>query len=63
MANTGEGKDLAYFRKCNQSKLVVAHIYINSLRSKLELLTEKTKGNVDILFISEIKIDKSFANS
>ena len=63
MTNTGEGKDLSYFRKCNQSKLAVAHIYINSLRSKLELLTEKTKGNVDIWFIFEIKNDKSFANS
>ena len=39
------------------------HININSLRNKFELLTEKTKGNVDIFLISETKIDESFPNS
>ena len=42
--DSGEVKDLAHFRKCNQNKLVIAHININSLRNKFELLTEKTKG-------------------
>ena len=49
---------LAYFRECNQNKLNIAHININSLRNKFELLTEKTKGNVSILLISETKIEK-----
>ena len=63
MKDSGEVKDLAYFRKCNQNKLVIAHININSLRNKFELLTEKTKGNVDISLISETKIDESFLGS
>ena len=54
---------MAHFTKCNQNKLVIAHININFLRNKSELLTEKTKGNVDILLISETKIDKSLPDS
>ena len=63
MKDFGEVKDLVHFRKCNQNKLVIAHININSLRNKFELLTQKTKGNVDILLISETKIDESFPDS
>ena len=44
-------------------RLRIWHININSLRNKFELLTEKTKGNVDIFLISETKIDESFPNS
>ena len=39
----------------NQSKLVIAHLNINSLENKFELLNEKTKGNIDILLISKNK--------
>ena len=53
MRDSGEVRDLTHFRKYNQNKLVYAHLNINSLRNKFELLTEKTKGNVDILLISE----------
>ena len=63
MRDSNEGKDLAHFRRCNQNKFVIAHVNINSLRNKFELLTEKTKGNVDILLISERKIDESFSDS
>ena len=63
MKDFGEVKDLVHSRKCNQNKLVIAHININSLRNKFELLTEKTKVNVDILLTSETKIDESFPDS
>ena len=63
MKDSGEVKDLAHFRKCNQNKLVIAHININSLRNKFELLTEKINGNVDILLIPETKIDEDFPDS
>ena len=43
--------------------LVIEHLKINSPRNKFELLTEKTKGYVNILLISEIKIDKNFFGS
>ena len=60
MRNSGEFKDLSRLRKYNQNKLVIVHLNMNSFRNKFELLTEKTKGNVDIMFISETKIDESF---
>ena len=60
MKDSGEVKDLAHFRKCNQNKLVIAHININSLRNKFELLTEKIKGNVDILLIERNKLNEYF---
>ena len=46
-----------------QDKLVTAHTNSNSLRKKVELLTDKTKGNVDIFLISKTKVDKSFRSS
>ena len=63
MRDSGEGKDLPHFRKYNQNKLVIAHININSFKNKFELLTVKTNGNVEILLISEIKIDERFPYS
>ena len=36
---------------------------MDSLGNKFELLTEKAKENVDILSISEAKIDKSFSDT
>ena len=63
MKDFGEVKDLAHFGKCNQNKLVIAHININSLRKKFELFTEKIIRNVEILLISETKVDESFPNS
>ena len=44
----------------NLSKLVFAHLYINSIRNKSELLSEQVRGNTDILMVSETKIDDSF---
>ena len=37
------------------NKLIIAHLNINSLRNKFEFL-----GKVEILIISETKIDESF---
>ena len=37
-----------------------AHLDNNSFRNKFELLTKNTKGNIDILLISETNSDKSF---
>ena len=54
MGDAGGGKDLIQFGKYNQNKLAIAHVNINSLRKKCELLTEKTKENVYILLISDI---------
>ena len=63
MRGSGEVKDLVHFSKYSQNKLVVAHLNIKFLGTKFELLTEKTKGNIDILLISEQKLTKSFPDS
>ena len=42
------------------NKLIFAHLNINSLRNKFEFLVEFARGKVDILMISETKIDESF---
>ena len=51
---------LKSLRKDNLNKLISAHLNINSIRNKFELLSEQIKGNVDVLMISETKIDDSF---
>ena len=51
---------LKSIRQENTNKLVFAHININSLRNKFELLVDQVKGNIDVLMISEIKTDDSF---
>ena len=50
-------------RKRNLNKLVVAHLNINSLRLKFDGLAQKITGNVDILMISQTKLDNSFPES
>ena len=47
-------------RSDNLNKLIFAHININSVRNKLEFLSTQVKGNIDVLMVSEIKIDNSF---
>ena len=36
---------------------MLAHLDINSLRNKLDLLTDLIMGNVDVLVTSETKLD------
>ena len=42
------------------SKLIIVNLNINSVRNKMEFLVEFIRGKVDILMVSEIKIDESF---
>ena len=53
-------KSLKDIRIKNLNRIVLAHLNINSLRNKLDLLLDQVKGNVDILAISEAKLDDSF---
>ena len=43
----------------NKHKLIFAHLNINSIRNKFDLLAEQVTGSINILMISEIKIDES----
>ena len=47
-------------RKDNLNKLIFAHLNLNSIPNKFELLSGQIKGNIDVLMISETKIDDSF---
>ena len=47
-------------RITNLNRIVISHININSIRNKFELLAEAVMGNVDILMVTETKIDETF---
>ena len=44
------------------NRIIIAQININSIRNKFDALVSGIRGNVDILTISETKIDDSFPN-
>ena len=45
------------------NKLIFAHLNINLIRNKFEALISQVKGTVDVLMISETKIDDSFPSA
>ena len=47
----------------NLNCVIISHININSIRNKFELLAVAVLGNVNILLVTETKIDKSFPTS
>ena len=47
-------------RISNVNRLIVGHLNINSLRNKIQDLQEIIKGNIDILVITETKLDETF---
>ena len=53
-------ESLKTIRKHNLNMIVVAHLNINSLRKKFDCLLGHITGNIDILMISETKLDSSF---
>ena len=50
-------------RITNLNRIVISHITIISIRNKFELLAEAVMGNVDILMVTETKIDETFPTS
>ena len=51
---------LQNLRLKNVDKIIIGHININSIRNKIHILADLIRGRVDILLISETKIDASF---
>ena len=47
----------------NPNRLIIAQLNINSLRNKFDSLVRMLHNNLDILLISETKIDSSFATA
>ena len=41
----------------NLNRVIISQININSIRNKIELSSKAVLGNIDILMVSEIKID------
>ena len=50
---------LSDIRQMNSNRLAIPQLNINSLRKKFTSLSTMIKDNVDILLISEAKIDSS----
>ena len=50
---------LGSLRRKHLKKLIIAHLNINSLQNKFEFLVGKIKGKVDLLMVSETKLDES----
>ena len=55
-----DNTNLNFIRKGNFNRFALAHININSLRNKFDILVQQITNNVDILMISETKLDNSF---
>ena len=51
---------LGSLRRSNLNRIILAHLNINSIPNKFNLLAEGVSGNVDIIMISETKIDETF---
>ena len=47
----------------NLNRVIISQISINSIRNKIELLSQAVLGKIDILMVSEIKIAMPFPKS
>ena len=54
---------LKKLRKKNLNRVIISQININSIKNKIELLSETVSGNNDILMVCENKIDMPFPTS
>ena len=52
--------DLKQIKIKNIHRIVIGQININSLRNKFDLLSNMISGNIDILLVTETKLDNSF---
>ena len=61
--NTYDFRGIKDLRNQNPFRVIIGHININSIRNKFEPLVSFINNNLDILMISETKIDETFADS
>ena len=61
-AKPDANSSLQPIRKGNLNKLIFAHLNINSIGNESDSLADIIKDNIDILMISETKVDDSFPN-
>ena len=48
--------------KRNSQRIILGHLNINPIKNKFDLLDDQIERNVDIMVISETKLDESFPN-
>ena len=53
-------RTLQYIRAKNINRIILGHLNINSIRNKIVALEDLVKNDIDILLISETKLDNSF---
>ena len=61
--NISDNCKISYLRNQNPFRVIIGHININSFRNKFEQLVSFVNNNLDILMISETKIDDTFPDS
>ena len=54
---------LKSLRAKNLNRIIIAHININSIRNKFDILSDLFVGSIDVLLISETKIDETFPSA
>ena len=57
---SGTNSSLQTISKDDLNKLIFVHLNINSIRNKFDSLADIIKDNIDILMISETKVDDFF---
>ena len=63
LSDVASERSLKETRSKNLNQIVPAHLNINSLRKKFNILTDQVTGNVDVMVISETKLNDSFPAS
>ena len=53
---------LQNMRQKNTDRIIIGHLNINSIRNKIHTLADIVSNKIDILLISETKIDDTFPN-
>ena len=59
-ANLRFKEKLSIIRQRNIGKIIVARLNINPSRNKFDSLIDQITGRIDILMVSETKLDESF---
>ena len=59
-SNSYFGDQLSSLRKNNLNRLILTHLNIKAIRNKFDQLVNGIKDNIDVLMISETRLEDSF---
>ena len=60
--NSGNSYPQVQQHRLKNPKVILGHLNVNSLRSKIEAVEELMRNNIDISLFSETKLDETFPN-